>query len=255
MSGETVKRFTKNHRNSEKEEKGLKAKKDRKSRKAENSVTSAKVSRSLVSQDLSDSTSTQRVGDQPASRKRKRIDRDAIRDQPVDLVTDAPEFEPPPKKRDGYQEEDGVHHLPYPDPAIDESLAEQSRRALSYAYERCRGIETWKFNKARQNWLLRNVWSEQAVSRGLSLPFNVVFRVIQVPENYIPLVIGYLAGISGGAREKLIEECISKTSTSEKAPMQAQPSNDDSSKVGSTIIQQSDTSRAQSILQVLRKNT
>ncbi|KAF8138257.1 hypothetical protein EV363DRAFT_1313517 [Boletus edulis] len=234
MSGETVKRFTKNHRNSEKEEKGLKAKKDRKSRKAENSVTSAKVSRSLVSQDLSDSTSTQRVGDQPASRKRKRIDRDAIRDQPVDLVTDATEFERPPKKRDGYQEEDGVHHLPYPDPAIDESLAEQSRRALSYAYERCRGIETWKFNKARQNWLLRNVWSEQAV-----------------PENYIPLVIGYLAGISGGAREVSTHEfiCISKTSG------QAQPSNDDSSKVGSTIIQQSDTSRAQSILQVLRKNT
>ena len=36
--------------------------------------------------------------------------------------------------------------------------------ALSYAHERCRGIEVWKFNKARQNWLLRNVWSEQAVS-------------------------------------------------------------------------------------------
>lgn len=36
--------------------------------------------------------------------------------------------------------------------------------ALSYAYERCQGSEVWKFNKARQNWLLRNVWSEQAVS-------------------------------------------------------------------------------------------
>ncbi|KAG6378528.1 hypothetical protein JVT61DRAFT_12790 [Boletus reticuloceps] len=229
MSGESVKRFTKNHRNSEQEEKGLKAKKDRKSRKAKSdNVTSVKVSRPLVSQDLSDSTSTRigGVGDQPASRKRKRIDRDAIRDQPVNIVTDAPELEPPKKiERDGYREEDGVI------PPVDESLAEQSRRALSYAYERCRGIEAWKFNKARQNWLLRNVWSEQAVSRGLSLPFNVVFR-------------------------KLIEECISKMSISEKAPMQGpQPSNDDSSKVGSTIIQQSDTSRAQSILQVLRKNT
>lgn len=36
--------------------------------------------------------------------------------------------------------------------------------ALSYAYERYRGSEVWKFNKARQNWLLRNVWSEHTVS-------------------------------------------------------------------------------------------
>lgn len=36
--------------------------------------------------------------------------------------------------------------------------------ALSYAYERCQRLEDRKFNKARQNWLLRNVWSEQAVS-------------------------------------------------------------------------------------------
>lgn len=35
----------------------------------------------------------------------------------------------------------------------------------------------------------------------LSFPFNVTFKIMQIPDNYIPLVIGYLANIRGGARE------------------------------------------------------
>ncbi|KAG8218447.1 hypothetical protein J3R82DRAFT_4074 [Butyriboletus roseoflavus] len=96
------------------------------------------------------------------SRKRKRTDRDAIPDESVNFETDATELELQRNKK--HREEDQMHRLPYLDPAIDKSLSEQSRKALSYAYERCRGSKVWKFNKARQNWLLRNVWSEQAVS-------------------------------------------------------------------------------------------
>ena len=50
-----------------------------------------------------------------------------------------------------------VHH-----PEIDDIV--KCALALSYAFERCQKVDNWKFNKARQNWLLRNVWSEQAVS-------------------------------------------------------------------------------------------
>ena len=30
--------------------------------------------------------------------------------------------------------------------------------ALSYAFEQCQKVDNWKFNKARQNWLLCNIW-------------------------------------------------------------------------------------------------
>jgi len=182
MSEESIKRFTKKQRKSEREKKGLKAKKGRKSGTAENSpdfcegLQCSEAAPSISELELTkDSTSTRKAGDQlsstppdtlgkvKVSRKRKQRDCDAILDEPVNFVTDA-ELEPQKNtKCDEYREEDRVRHLAYPDPAIDKSLSEQSRRALLYAYERCRGIEVWKFNKARQNWLLRNVWSEQAV--------------------------------------------------------------------------------------------
>jgi hypothetical protein len=79
--------------------------------------------------------------------------------------------------------------LPFPDPLKDESLAEQSRKgthskrspaspgftvsALSYAYQRFLDPESWKFNKARQNWLIRNVWSENAVRWILSASYDL----------------------------------------------------------------------------------
>lgn len=99
-----------------------------------------------------------------------------------------------------------------------------------------------------------------------------MFGVVQVPENYTPLVIKYLVGIRGGAREastreyivvgdaefglqKLIGECVSKISASEDAPMQGAKPFDDSAKVESTINQQPNTSRALSILHALNKSS
>ncbi|EIW82542.1 hypothetical protein CONPUDRAFT_72745 [Coniophora puteana RWD-64-598 SS2] len=79
---------------------------------------------------------------------------------------------------------------PYPDPLEDSSLSDQSQKGLVYAYQRAAESSDWKFNKARQNWLTRNLWSEE-----------------MVPEKYFPLVIRYLADTRGGACDALIQNC------------------------------------------------
>lgn len=38
-----------------------------------------------------------------------------------------------------------------------------SSPALAYAYAKFAEPDNWKFNKARQNWLIRNIWSEQVI--------------------------------------------------------------------------------------------
>ena len=89
-----------------------------------------------------------------------------------------------------------------PDPEKDEELSEQAKKgtlfpcrlghgyqlnarnslALSYAYLQAEEPSSWKFNKARQNWLLRNIWSEESVSR--SLIFHIL-RAQIVPIRYL----------------------------------------------------------------------
>lgn len=83
----------------------------------------------------------------------------------------------PFKKKKGHRPLD----LPSTDPGVDESLSEQSRKgmprnlhacllsiewftALSYAYARFEDPPNWKFNKARQIWLIKRLWSEEMVS-------------------------------------------------------------------------------------------
>ncbi|KAG6880432.1 hypothetical protein C0992_000034 [Termitomyces sp. T32_za158] len=70
----------------------------------------------------------------------------------------------------------------FSDPNEDASLPEQSRK--SYAFLQFHRPSKWKFNKARQNWILRNIWSNE-----------------MIPEEHIPLVYGYLAKVQGGVRE------------------------------------------------------
>ncbi|KAI0771936.1 hypothetical protein BD413DRAFT_547118 [Trametes elegans] len=78
----------------------------------------------------------------------------------------------------------------FPDPSQDEDLTEQAQKALHYAFTQFEEPEAWKFNKARQNWIIRNLWSESAI-----------------PERYLALVTRYLQGVQGGAREALIKSC------------------------------------------------
>ena len=64
--------------------------------------------------------------------------------------------------------------------------------ALAYAYQhadrhnpnRQTSSEEWKFSKARQNWLTRHIWYEDAV-----------------PVKYVDLVVHYLKSVQGGARD------------------------------------------------------
>ncbi|KII95839.1 hypothetical protein PLICRDRAFT_96552 [Plicaturopsis crispa FD-325 SS-3] len=90
-----------------------------------------------------------------------------------------------------------------PDPNDDESLSDQARKALVYAYAQFSDPSSWKFNKARQNWLIRNIWSEQAI-----------------PETHVPLTIRYLTNVQGGVREKLTKACEAALDP----PKPAQPS-------------------------------
>lgn len=90
----------------------------------------------------------------------------------------------------------------FPDPADDETLSEQAmkgvyllqpfstvilifRPALSYAHAQVADPASWKFHKARQNWLLRNAWSESSVrpSRLVSTLRRTQARAARFPKN------------------------------------------------------------------------
>ncbi|KIM83775.1 hypothetical protein PILCRDRAFT_413691 [Piloderma croceum F 1598] len=92
-----------------------------------------------------------------------------------------------------------------PDPGEDTLLSDQARKALTYAYTQFDDPARWKFHKARQNWLIRNVWSDQII-----------------PETYMPLLTRYLSNIKGGVRDNLITAC--KSILSQSSTVSADPS-------------------------------
>ncbi|KAF9221940.1 hypothetical protein BS17DRAFT_809654 [Gyrodon lividus] len=205
-------------------------------------------------QDESKGTSRKTASEVKMSKKRKRTTGGEVLNESIDPEVDTTplqeEGEMPKKhhKRETMTSHEQItersqkdkkkkhqHELPFPDPTKDGSLAEQNCKALSYAYERFRDPQSWKFNKARQNWLIRNVWSEKAI-----------------PENYVPLLTKYLADIKGSARQKLIDSCHLKVSPIVVAPMDGGQPHDsidteDSSAMGYHPIR----SRAHSLLQAL----
>ncbi|KAK0191188.1 hypothetical protein F5146DRAFT_1137978 [Armillaria mellea] len=95
----------------------------------------------------------------------------------------------------------------FPDPSEDSSLSEQARRALEYAFTQFHRPKHWKFHKARQNWLIRNMWSTSAV-----------------PDAHMPLVSKYLAGVQGGVRENLVKACRSHVTEAGEAMSNDDPS-------------------------------
>ncbi|KAJ7638547.1 hypothetical protein FB45DRAFT_903197 [Roridomyces roridus] len=92
----------------------------------------------------------------------------------------------------------------FPDPEEDSALSGQALKALAYAFYRFRRPKKWKFSKARQNWLVRNIWSDS------------------IPEAYVDLTVQYLSNVQGGAREKLIKECQSFLSPDATEPPENQ---------------------------------
>ncbi|KNZ80060.1 hypothetical protein J132_07940 [Termitomyces sp. J132] len=93
----------------------------------------------------------------------------------------------------------------FPDPDEDVSLPEQSKKCLAYAFLQFHRPSKWKFNKARQNWILRNIWSSE-----------------MIPETHLPLAYGYLMKIQGGVRESCrtaLENHKTEATLSEKADL------------------------------------
>jgi hypothetical protein len=111
-------------------------------------------------------------------------------------------------------------HHPFTDPSVDESLSDQSRKALSYAYARFEDPPNWKFNKARQIWLIKRLWSEE-----------------MIPEKYFALVTKYLADVKGGIRDNLIQMCNSVVATETPEPVSSE-----------SVIMPSDLSNGGSII-------
>lgn len=106
-----------------------------------------------------------------------------------------------------------------PDPNTDLRLSEQARQAIIYAQTYTGNKTQWKFNKARQNWLLRNALSippadyESTLARVASGEKQGEAKGRDgddeegenfVPDDFMPVVSAYLKSVLGGARSRLI---------------------------------------------------
>jgi hypothetical protein len=107
--------------------------------------------------------------DETPTKKKKKFKRTS-----KDAVAEVPEEGGEPKKRQKSSK--------YPNPAEDSELSDQAQKggtrttpeymilpltlhtALGYANSFVNDKATWKFNKAMQNWLVRNFWSETLVN-------------------------------------------------------------------------------------------
>ncbi|KAF4619361.1 hypothetical protein D9613_005544 [Agrocybe pediades] len=113
--------------------------------------------------------------------KKRKLEDDGPGDANPD-ITSTGATEPPKKKHKNRTE--------FSDPREDASLNAQARKALEYVFTQFNKPKKWKFHKARQNWVIRNVWQPESLS-----------------DTYFPLAVKYLCNVQGGSREKLIETC------------------------------------------------
>ncbi|KAF7355055.1 DNA helicase [Mycena sanguinolenta] len=113
----------------------------------------------------------------PKKKKRKLEDNAVVEDSA------SPQPEQPEKKK-------RKNKTGFPDPGDDPALSDQAQKALSYAFLQFRKRTKWKFSKPRQNWLIRNVWSDK------------------IPDMYLALTIQYLSNVQGNAREVSISTCL-----------------------------------------------
>ncbi|KAF8529745.1 hypothetical protein BU17DRAFT_79848 [Hysterangium stoloniferum] len=99
----------------------------------------------------------------------------------------------------------------FPNPSGDPHLSESALKALEYVHANVTSAPDWKFNKARQNWIIRNVWDD-------AIDNSRPAMTIQVPDLYFPSCIKYLSGVQGNTRDVLIK---SSKDIIEKASVQA----------------------------------
>ncbi|SPC66971.1 uncharacterized protein UHOD_02537 [Ustilago sp. UG-2017b] len=134
-----------------------------------------------------------------------------------------------------------------PDPNTDLRLSDQAKQAIQYAQIYSQLKPQWKFNKAKQNWLLRNALSvppsdydtalarkqsENAASAGEDGAAEEAEEAEEgenfVPGDFVLVVTAYLNSVMGGARQRLIEslrEAVNAPAI-EIAPTQAEVTDD-----------------------------
>ncbi|CAE6457369.1 unnamed protein product [Rhizoctonia solani] len=121
--------------------------------------------------------------------------------------------------------------VPYTNPLTDKTLSDLTQRGLAYAYQYTQHVsltsdseraakQAWKFNKARQNWLLRNITDPTVI-----------------PDSYLPISLIYINSIQGGARNELRKTC---KATKKQAKASKGPSLNDQSKPESEVDQSPD---------------
>ncbi|KAF8631255.1 hypothetical protein AX15_002582 [Amanita polypyramis BW_CC] len=149
-------------------------------RKEKDVITAA----SSVTTSATDTTAALESSDkkEKESKKRKHAESLPADGDPASTPDTAGEKSQRPKKK--------KRSLKMIDPTKDESLSEPALKALSYAFFQYEHPTEWKFNKARQNWLIRNIWSPA-----------------MIPDEHLPLLIWYLKNIKGGVRDTLIKIC------------------------------------------------
>ncbi|SJX61795.1 uncharacterized protein SRS1_12779 [Sporisorium reilianum f. sp. reilianum] len=110
-----------------------------------------------------------------------------------------------------------------PDPNTDLRLSDQAKQAIQYAQVYTKDKSQWKFNKAKQNWLLRNALSvppsdyDAALARRQGESADAADGADAedaeeaeegenfVPDDFVAVVTAYLTSVMGGARQRLIE--------------------------------------------------
>ncbi|PWN19842.1 hypothetical protein BCV69DRAFT_300147 [Microstroma glucosiphilum] len=129
-----------------------------------------------------------------------------------------------------------------PDPAQDESISQGAKNALIYAYIFCTSRQVWKFQKAKEGWLLRHILdhpspaatetaapaSAEPVARTDTVSGEPADEAAQeeqvdtsIPDAYIALVGHYLSTMQGKSKDRLREELQRAIAAAEALPTEA----------------------------------
>lgn len=123
-------------------------------------------------------------------KKRKADDTTETSETPTAAPAETPAetSEPAPKRKKAKKSKSGgVDSSVFQEAGLSEPAKKAIFYAQLYAAQQAGAQDVWKFNKARQGWLLRNYFEG-------------------VPEKYVPVVAGYLKTVVGGGRKTLEEK-------------------------------------------------
>ncbi|KIJ54037.1 hypothetical protein M422DRAFT_25021 [Sphaerobolus stellatus SS14] len=185
---------------------------DKSTKKSNSSKDSEKSSKKKKQKNATEEDTTQdNVSSKKSSKRKSKFVDESVTAGEAEVDVNADDTEEPPKKKkrkhkDSQDNGDEVDKADkskkkkrkkkdvdsdpeiFPDPSGDEDLPESATKALIYVYSRVSSSPDWKFNKARQNWIIRNIFDDQSI-----------------PEIYFSSCLKYLSTAQGNTREVLIK--------------------------------------------------